>query len=356
MSLTGERNLKNMSKQKPDYILLAVIIALVLFGLIILISVSAEEPYYIKHQILYGILIGSVGFFVAYKINYKIWQKLALPFLVLSLILLGLIFIPKIGISYGGAKRWLQIGFIFQPGEIVKLSFIIFLASLLANKTKLVPFLAWTSLIVLLFIFQPDIGTMSLIILIAVIIYFTAGAKLWQIGVCFFSGIAALFVLIKLSAYRLNRVWTFLYSKLDPQGISYQINQALIALGSGGFLGLGWGYSQQRVFLPAVVTDSIFAVLGEELGFAGTMILVILFFVLALRGFKIAIISSDQFARLLAVGITSWLVLQAFVNIMAITGLIPLTGIPLPFISYGSTSMIMCLFGAGILLNISRYT
>jgi len=344
-----------MSKQKPDYILLAVIIALVLFGLIVLISVSAEKPYYIKHQIIYGILIGSAGFFAAYKINYKIWQKLALPFLIASLILLSLIFVTKLGVGYGGAKRWLQIGFIFQPGEITKLSFIIFLASLLSNKTKLVPFLVWTSLVALLFIFQPDIGTMSLIILIAVIIYFTAGARFWQISVCFFSGIAALLVLIKLKTYRLNRVWAFLYPKLDPQGISYQINQALIALGSGGLLGLGWGYSEQRVFLPAVVTDSIFAVLGEELGFIGAIVLLFLFFALAWRGFKIAIASPDQFARLLAIGITSWLVLQAFVNIMAITGLIPLTGIPLPFISYGSSAMIVSLIGAGILLNISRY-
>ena len=344
-----------MSKQKPDYILLVVIIALVLFGLIVLISVGAGKPYYIKHQLLYGILIGLAGFFVAYKINYKIWRKLALPFLIASLILLGLIFIPKFGIGYGGAKRWLQIGFIFQPGEIVKLAFIVFLASLLADKTKLVPFLVWTSLVALLFIFQPDIGTMGLIVLIAVIIYFAAGASLWQIGICFISGTAILFVLIKLRTYRLNRLWAFLYPKLDPQGISYQINQALIALGSGGFFGLGLGYSQQRAFLPAVVTDSIFAVLGEELGFAGTILLVILFFILALRGFKIAMANSDKFARLLAIGITSWLVLQAFINIMAITGLIPLTGIPLPFVSYGSSAMIVSLVGAGMLLNISRY-
>ncbi|MFH1392424.1 MAG: FtsW/RodA/SpoVE family cell cycle protein [bacterium] len=345
-----------MSKHKPDYILLAVIIALVLFGLIILTSVSAEKPYYIKHQIIYGILIGSAGFFTAYKVNYKILQKLALPFLIVSLVLLGLVFIPKLGISYGGARRWVQISsVIFQPGEIVKLSFIIFLASLLSNKIKLAPFLIWSGLIALFFVFQPDIGTIGLIIMIAMIMYFTAGAKLWQIGICFLSGTTALLALIKLKTYRFNRLLAFLYPKLDPQGISYQINQALIALGSGGLFGLGWGYSEQRAFLPAVVTDSIFAVMGEELGFAGALILVCLFLILALRGFKIAAKTDDQFARLLAVGITSWLVLQAFVNIMAISGLIPLTGIPLPFVSYGSSAMIICLTSAGILLNISKY-
>lgn len=348
-----------MSKtNKPDYILLAVIIVLVLFGLIVLISTSAEKPYYIKHQVFYGILIGIVGFFIAYKTNYRIWQKFALPFLILSLVLLGLIFAPQIGIGYGGAKRWVQIGaIVFQPGEIVKLSFIVFLASLLSdsNKIKLAPFLLWTGLIALLFVFQPDIGTMGLIVLIAMVIFFTAGAKFWQISICFLSGIAALLALIKLKTYRFNRVLAFLYPKLDPQGISYQINQALIALGSGGLFGRGWGYSEQRIFLPAVATDSIFAVLGEELGFIGAVILVLLFLILALRGFKIAVKAPDQFAKLLAVGITCWLVFQAFVNIMAMIGLVPLTGIPLPFISYGSSAMIVSLIGAGTLLNISKH-
>lgn len=343
-------------KHKPDYILLGIIIILVLFGLVILFSATAEKPFYIKHQLLYGVLIGFAGFFIAQKINYQIWQKLALLFFIFSLVLLALIFVPELGFGYGGAKRWLQISsFSFQPSEIIKLSFIIFLASLLNRQVKLVPFIVWTGLLALFLVFQPDIGTLGLILIIGFAIYFVAGAKLWQVVLSLLGGLAGLLVLIKLKTYRLNRLLAFFYPKLDPQGISYQVNQALIALGSGGLWGRGLGYSEQRVFLPATSTDSIFAILGEELGFIGAIILLLLFFALALRGFKIAAHAPDQFSKLLAVGITSWLVLQAFINIMAITGLMPLTGMPLPFMSYGSSSMIISLVSAGILLNISKY-
>lgn len=343
-------------KPKPDYVLLAVIIILVLFGLLILSSTSAEKPFYIKHQLIYGVLFGAIGFLIAQKINYHFWQKIALPFFIFSLILLGLIFVPELGLGTGGARRWVQISiFSFQPGEIVKLAFIIFLASLLSKKgQKLAPFLIWSFVVALFFILQPDIGTIGLIMLIALTMYFTAGAKLWKVGIVILCGFASLLVLIKLKSYRFNRLLAFLYPKIDPQGISYQINQAYLALGSGGIFGQGLGSSQQRIFLPAVHTDSIFAILGEELGFVGAIIILMLFLTLTWRGFRIGLKAEDQFGRLLAIGISSWLVLQALINIMAITGLIPLTGIPLPFISYGSSSLILCLIGAGILWNISK--
>lgn len=343
-----------MSKtHKPDYILLGVIFILILIGMFALASANSD----IKHQFLFGILPGIAGLFVSQKVNYKFWQKIALPFFIVSLGLVGLIFVSKFGFGYGGAIRWIQLGPIaFQPGEIVKLSFIIFLSSLFAKQAKLMPFLTWTGVVSVFFILQPDIGTLGLILIIALIIYFTAGAKLWQIALCALGALAGFLVLIKLKAYRLNRLLAFIFPNLDPQGIGYQINQALIAFGSGGWFGKGLGQSQQRAFLPALSTDSIFAILGEEIGFIGIVFILILFLIFALRSIRIAIKAPDQFSRLLAIGICSWLILQALINIMAITGLMPLTGIPLPFISYGASAMIACLIASGILLNISKYT
>lgn len=341
-----------MSKtHKPDYILLGVIIILLLIGMIALISADGD----IKHQFLFGILPGLAVFFLAQKINYKFWQKIALPFFIVSLGFLSLIFVSKFGFGYGGATRWIQLGPIaFQPGEIIKLSFIIFLASLFSKEIKLMPFLVWTGVVAVFFILQPDIGTLGLILIIALIIYFVAGAKLWQIILCVFSGLAGFLILIKLKTYRLNRLLTFVFPNLDPQGIGYQINQALIAFGSGGWFGKGLGESQQRAFLPALSTDSIFAILGEEIGFVGVIFVLLLFLVFALRSIKIAIKAPDRFGKLITIGICSWLVLQALINIMAITGLMPLTGMPLPFISYGASSMLISLVASGILLNISK--
>lgn len=343
-------------KHKPDYILLAVIFILLGFGIIALISATGLNFDLIKHQLIYGVLLGAISFFIVQKINYRFWQKINLYFFIISLFLLGLVFIPGLGIGNKGAQRWLQIAnFSFQPGEIIKLSFIIFLASLFVKHTKFLPFIAWSALVGVFFIFQPDIGTLGLILIISLIIYFTAGAKIWKIILSILAGAGVLLVLIKLKSYRLNRFLVFLYPKIDTQGISYQINQAFIAFGSGGLWGRGLGSSQQKHFLPATSTDSIFAILGEELGFIGAGIIILLFIIFALRGFKIATRAPDQFGRLLATGITSWLVLQAYMNIMAITGLMPLTGMPLPFISYGASSMIVSLAGTGILFNISKY-
>lgn len=171
----------------------------------------------------------------------------------------------------------------------------------------------------------------------------------------FLAGIIGLAILIKIEPYRLNRFLVFLNPEIDPRGIGYQINQALLAIGSGGIFGLGLGHSRQKFnYLPEPIGDSIFAVLGEELGIIGALSLVLLFVILAVRGFKIAKNAPDDFGRLLAVGITSWIIFQAFINIAAITAIIPLTGIPLPFISYGGTSLIFLLAGVGILLNISK--
>ena len=357
-----------------DRTLLIIIFLLLGFGLMILASASTEvsrehfnKPYYyFFHQLVYGVGIGLIFFFVVQKIPYKFWKKWAVVILALSIVALILVFVPSLGFGYGGAKRWVDLGFLsFQPSELVKLGFIIYLAAWLEKrKTEVrtfsqstLPFLIIMGLIGILVVAQPDIGTLGVIVMIGIIIFFLAGAKIGHIFLIVLSGLATLFALIKIAPYRMNRLLVFLNPGIDPQGVGYQIKQALLAIGSGGLFGVGLGHSRQKYeYLPSPASDSIFAITAEELGFIGATILITLFLVLAIRGFKIARNSPDRFAQLTAVGITSWLVVQAFINIGAITGLIPLTGITLPFISYGASSMVMSLIGVGILINISKYT
>jgi cell division protein FtsW len=223
-------------------------------------------------------------------------------------------------------------------------------------KQGLIPFLMILGFTAFLIISQPDIGTLGVIVMISLIMFYVAGAPLKYIIGILLGGLAMVGLLIKLEPYRMNRLTAFLDPSVDPQGISYQINQALLAVGSGGIFGLGLGHSRQKFnYLPEPVGDSIFAIISEELGLIGASMLVCFFIAFALRGFRIARFAPDEFSRLVAVGITSWVVFQALVNIMSILKLMPLTGIPLPFISYGSTSLVFTLVGIGILLNISKY-
>ena len=361
---------------KPDYVFLGLLIIILIFGIVILISASSIRAfksqgdiyYFAKHQFIFGILLGSVIFIAIQKINFKYWKKIAPILLVLSLVMLGLVLAPNIGCKINGAKRWICIpGFSFQPSEIAKLSLIIFLASWFSGKIKskqvacfkktFLPFIIILCVLSVLMVLEPDVGTLGLLILISLIIYFFSGAKLSHIFLIILSGAGMLAILIKKAPYRFNRLLSFIKPELDPQGIGWQIKQALITIGSGGIFGLGLGHSQQKqVLLPMPIHDSIFAVLGEELGFVGAMALIILFMLLFWRGMKIAKHAPDDFSKLLALGIVSWFALQSFINIMAITGLMPLTGMPLPFVSYGSSSLVISMAGAGILFNISKYT
>lgn len=363
-----------MKKHKPDSILLFTVFGLLIFGLVILSSASVVisqenfgKPYhYFFHQLIYGAGIGLACFLIVQKINYRFWKKWALPLLFLSVVLLVLVFIPDIGYGYGGAERWIKIGFLsLQPSEVMKLVFIVYLASWLEKRKKevrsfsqgILPFLIVVSIIGTLIVLQPDIGTLGIIMIVGILIYFIAGARISHIIYVILGSLSALFAFIKIAPYRMSRLIVFLHPETDPRGIGYQINQALLAIGSGGLFGLGLGHSIQKYkYLPEIISDSIFAILAEEIGFLGGVFLIILFLLLAFRGFKIAKRSPDIFGKLLAVGITSWLVLQAFINIGAITGLIPLTGIPLPFISYGGSALVISLIGAGVLVNISKHT
>jgi cell division protein FtsW len=361
-----------MKSQNIDKILLATVIALSVFGLIIISSASVvlsynkfgHNYYYLFHQFLYGFLPGIVLLFLLQKTDYRVFKKYALLLLISTIVLLLLVFIPNLGYEAGGANRWIAFGdFSFQPSEFAKLTFILYLAAWLEKKKKhlknfssgLLPFVAVVMVVSLLLIKQPDIGTLVVIIITATVIYFIAGARLSHILILAAGVIVGILALIKIAPYRLDRLMVFLHPELDPQGIGYQINQAILALGSGGILGLGLGHSRQKFnYLPEPIGDSIFAIAGEELGMIGLIIILVLFLIFALRGFKIASRAPDDFGKLVAVGITSWIIFQAFTNIAAITSLIPLTGIPLPFISYGGSSLIALMAGVGILLNVSK--
>lgn len=324
------------------------------------------DPYFFfKHQLFYGIIPGLAVLYITQKIDYSFWKKIAFPFFISGMLCLILVFVPGVGSKVYGASRWLQLGsFSFQPSEMLKLSIILYLAAWLeqrADKVKdfyegLLPFLAVISLVSFLLIKQPDMGTLGVIIFIALSIFFISGANLSHLILIAASGMVALYFLIKFESYRMDRILVFLHPEIDPRGIGYQINQAFLAIGSGGIFGVGLGHSLQKFnYLPEPVGDSIFAIIGEELGIIGALTLVFLFLTLAFIGFRIAKNAPDRFSQLAAVGITSWIVFQAFINISAILGLIPLTGIPLPFVSYGGTSIIFLLAGIGILLNISKY-
>lgn len=368
-----EKMIKN-SKSKSDTVLLYTIFGLLVFGLVMIASAGigysrirfGDEYYFFKRQLLFGVLPGLLILMVVKNIDYRFWKKVSLPFFITSIIFLILVFIPGFGAKIYGANRWVQLGpFSFQPAEMLKIAMIIYLAAWLESRNErikdfyegLIPFVMIISLVSFLLIKQPDIGTLGVTILIAMTMFFVSGAKISHITMLGAAGVAALFTLIKFETYRMNRLLVFMHPELDPRGIGYQINQALLAIGSGGIFGVGLGHSLQKFnYLPEPVGDSIFAIIGEELGFFGEFILIMLFTVFFLRGLKIAKNAPDMFGRLVAIGIVSWITLQAFINIAAISGLVPLTGIPLPFISYGGTSIIFLLTSIGILMNISKQT
>lgn len=363
-----------MKSKSPDLILLTIIGILILFGLIMIASASIgisqenynENYYYLKNQIFHGLIPGLVLGLAAYLIPFRFFKPLSIPLLGLSILGLIAIFIPGIGLGHGGASRWISLGPVsIQPSEFIKLSFLIYLSAWLAGKGKavkdlsesLLPFILLVGTVAILLFLQPDIGTMGVIGFSALMVYFLAGANLsfiFYIG----AGACALFViLIKFFSHASKRLQVFLHPELDPLGIGYQMNQAFLALGSGGLFGLGLGQSLQKFrYLPEPASDSIAAVIGEELGFIGLFCLIAIFIIFFIRGFRVAKNSPDQFSRLLAGGIVGWITIQAFINIAAISGLIPLTGITLPFISLGGSSLTVTLAAMGILLNISKYS
>ncbi len=357
----------------PDYLIILVTFFLVIFGLVMVASASSElaqknfgdSYFYLKHQIYYGLSIGLVGFFFASKIYYKNYQKIAVPLLIFTIVGLILVFTP-LGVKAGGASRWLQFGpLIFQPSEILKITFVAYLAAWLsgneARKTGFwggfVPFLVICGLVAALLILQPSTSVVAILMFTALGLYFISGARLSYIFGAIILGIMALALIAYSSPYRWQRIVGFLNPQENTQGTTYHINQSLIAIGSGGIFGVGYGQSTTKIlYLPEPIGDSIFAVIGEEFGFVGAMVLVAAFLALVIRGFILSRRIYDGFGQLLLVGFSFLIGIQAFVHIGAISGLIPLTGIPLPYISYGGTALAVFMTISGIMVNISKYT
>lgn len=348
-------------------------LALFVIGFIILSSASMAIAYkehgsiahYTLRQIMLGGITGIIALFFCQLMPYRYWKHLALPLIIISFILLSLIFIPSLSYMAGGARRWLKFGPVsFQPSEILKLGFIIYLASWLDARRKeirsisygIIPFALMVSIIGIFLMMQPDFGTFGVILATAGIMYFLGGGNISQMGSLVAFGAVASYFLIQLAPYRLARILVFFNPTYDTKGLGYQINQASIAIGSGGFWGLGFGRSLQKYnYLPEPMTDSIFAIFAEEMGFVGVFAIIMLFIFFFFRALHIAKKAPDIFGRLLAVGLAVSIIMQAFINMSAISGLLPLTGIALPFISYGGTSLAITMGMAGIILNISKH-
>lgn len=316
-----------------------------------------DKYYFVKDQLVW-VAIGLTGMIVTSLYDYKKYQKHALPLLIGTVIALVLVFIPGIGIKVLGAHRWIGVaGFSLQPAEFAKLTMAIYLSAWFTKKEKgkLTSFLLLVGLVAGLVILEPDLGTSLVILSSAMTIYFISGAPLWHFAMLIPGGIAGVLALAVAAPYRLRRFTTFLNPMDDPLGAGYHIRQVLIALGSGGLLGLGFGASRQKYeYLPEATTDSIFAIIAEEFGFIGSVIVIVLFVILLSRLIKIVMDAPDRFGMLLGAGIFSVIATQIVLNLGSMTTVFPLTGVPLPFISYGGSNMIVTLISVGILLNIRK--
>lgn len=359
-----------------DKTFLALLGGLVLLGLVLLASASGplgfvkfhDSYYFLKHQLIFGLIPGIIGFVVASRLPYSIFRRFAGLMLLLSIGLLLSVFIPGLGTDLGtAAKQWIALGtFTLQPSEIVKLTFLFYVAAWMEKRTEsdlkdvhsgLIPFVIVLSVVMGILLLQHDTGTLGIIVAMALGVYFVAGAPMKYFVAFGATGTVLMAILLKFSTYRYERLVTFLHPELDPSGSGYHINQALLAIGSGGFFGRGYGHSLQKFqYLPEVAGDSIFAVISEELGFVLTTAFLVLYVVFLQRGFQIAATASDAYGRYLATGVMCWIAAQTVVNIGAMVGILPITGVPLPLVSYGGTALVVALTGLGVVANVSAHS
>lgn len=347
-----------------DMTTLIIVILLTLFGLLMVYDSSQVEAfqdlgdryYFFRQQLIWvGLGFGSLAFLSFF--NYRHLEKFSLIFLIISIVLLLMVLIPGLGVKVGGAHRWLRFGpMTIQPAEVVKLALVIYLASLFKVKPRAFSFLVITGLIVTIVgVLQRDLGSAIVVCLIALGMFFVANGSFKFLSMFLGLGLIAGIGFITMAPYRIKRVLAFLDPFSDPKGYSYHISQVLIALGSGGLFGVGVGQSRQKfAYIPEVTTDSIFSIVGEEFGFIGALALITLIGYLVVRGLRISEGASDNFGKLLAAGLIIWIGVQALINLAAMVALIPLTGVPLPFISYGGSALLANLIAVGILINISK--
>lgn len=354
-----------------DYMLLWIVFILTLVGLITILSASAhvaqsqigDGSFYFKNQ-LKGVFLGVVALFIALKVDVYHLPRWIKPLMAVTILLLIATHLPYIGITSKGSSRWIHLpGLTLQPSEIAKPVLVLYLAAILGHpklasmnwKTRLIP-LAPVALILAIILKQPDLGTTIVISITVLIMYFAAGTQTWKILSLIVTGLVGFALLSWSTPYQQARITSWLDPWSDPLGKGFHLIQSMIAIGSGGLIGNGFGQSVQKLFyLPEQHTDFIFAVFAEELGFLGVCLLLLLFILLTQRGVTIACKSPTPYLKLLAIGLASMVSMQAFVNLAVVTGTIPTTGLTLPFISYGSSSLIVNLGAMGLLLNISRY-
>jgi cell division protein FtsW len=354
------------------YLLLVSVVAVLnVIGIVMVLSASSvlsltshgSAWYYFQRQLVWTML-GIIGFVVAMHLDYRRARQMVRPLLLVSIVLLVLVLVPGVGIVAGGARRWLGVGvWRFQPTELAKLALVVFCADLVARREHEVDdwrqmlrpvLLVLLGLGILVFL-QPDLDSTVLLGVIAASVLLIGGVRLRHLALIGGVGVALAAVLAVAAPYRRARVLTFLHPTMDASNTGYQIVQSLIALGSGGISGVGLGAGRAKwLFLPNAHTDFIFAVIGEELGLVGTLIVLGLFLAFAALGVRVAMRAPDRFGMLVATGVTVWVVGQALVNIGGVVGLLPVSGIPLPFVSFGGSSLVFTMVGAGMLVNIAR--
>lgn len=355
-----------LSKQTKsfDKELMFLVIGMVVVGLIAVADASAPQAlntfgdkfYLFRQQFIWSI-VGLVGLFVTSNITYKYWEKMATPIFFFTIFLLLIVLLPHLGFKALGARRWIDFGFFsVQPSELTKLSIALFIAKVASKNKSTASYFFPVVLVAGLVMLQPDLGTTLVISIISLSQIFVSGISMTYFAGALGVGAFSTLILILTSSYRKERLLSFLQAERDPLGSSYHIRQVLLGLGSGGIFGVGLGASRQKyLFLPESSTDSIFAVIAEELGFLGALAVIGIFCYFIYKGLMIAKNAPDTFSRVLAVGLTAWIGGQSFLNIGSMVALVPLTGIPLPFISYGGSSLVTVMAACGILLNISKY-
>ena len=341
-----------------------VTVALTLLGLLFVFEASTAEalqmvgtPYFFLQQQGLRILVGLVFFVVAQFIPYQLWHKFAAIAYFAGILLLVAVFVPGLGVRLNGASRWISIGsFIFQPVEIVKFGMILFFAQWLSHHQRLLPLLFLTGLPVLLLILQPDIGSTLVLTAIAFGMYFVAGGAMSKLTATGIISVALLIPVIIFSPYRRQRIMTFFNPNSDPQGASFHVHQLVLALGNGGWLGQGLGNSKQKYFyIPEASSDSIFAIVAEETGFLGACMIFLLFTTYTLTGAKIILNQpAGSYPQLVGAGMLIWVAVQWLLNIAAVVALVPLTGIPLPFFSYGGSAQLMILAASGMIWRLRK--
>jgi cell division protein FtsW len=332
-----------------------------LIGLVLVSSASLGEGYnefgnafYFARQQATWWVVGWLGFAFGRYVPLRWWRKGALSAFLLSIVLMIAVFVPGVGKMVNGAHRWVDLGFLsFQPVEALKLSLVLYFADWMSRHRRMQTFLFLVALMAGLLLLQPDLGSALIVIGVATTMYFSAGARWRDIGAFLLGGIACVLLLIVVSPYRFQRLQTLINPSLDPYGSGFHIRQVLLALARGGWLGQGFGMSRQKyAYVPEASTDSIMAIVGEELGFVGVTTVLVLFFLLVFFGMRIVVRQPPaSFHGLLAVGITAWLCVQVFLNLASVVALVPLTGVPLPLVSYGGTALVTLLAALGLLVQ-----